>query len=71
MFGKRYPNCVKKTKKEEVEITTEGKADGDPCWDSHKQVGMKKKNGRMVPNCVPKNEAVECMHNHKGEEWSL
>ena len=22
-----------------------------------------KKNGRMVPNCVPKNEAVECMHN--------
>ena len=22
----------------------------------------------MVPNCVPKNEAVECMHNHKGEE---
>ena len=68
MFGKRYPNCVKKTKKEEVEITTEGKADGDPCWDTHKQVGMKKKNGRMVPNCVPKNEAVECMHNLKGEE---
>mgnify|MGYP003111473900 CR=1 FL=1 len=25
MFGKRYPNCVKKTKKEEVELTTEGK----------------------------------------------
>ena len=29
-----------------------------PCWDSHKQVGMKKKNGRLVPNCVPKNEAL-------------
>ena len=28
----------------------------DPCWDTHKQVGMKKKNGRMVPNCVPKEE---------------
>jgi len=27
-----------------------------PCWDTHKQVGMKKKSGRMVPNCVPKNE---------------
>ena len=29
MFGKRYPNCVKKTKtkKEEVELTTEGKKD--------------------------------------------
>ena len=31
----------------------------DPCWDSHKQVGMKKKGGKMVPNCVPKNEQVE------------
>jgi len=39
-------------KKEEVEEVVEG--DGDPCWDSHKQVGMKKKGNRMVPNCVPK-----------------
>ena len=28
----------------------------EACWDSHKQVGMKKKGGKMVPNCVPKNE---------------
>ena len=28
------------------------------CWDTHKQVGMKKKNGKMVPNCVPKEDAV-------------
>ena len=33
----------------------------DPCWDSHKQVGMKKKNGKQVPNCVPKEESkVTC-----------
>lgn len=33
----------------------------DPCWDTHKQVGMKKKGGKMVPNCVPKtkSEALE------------
>lgn len=31
----------------------------EACWDSHKQVGMKKKNGKMVPNCVPKNESIE------------
>ena len=31
----------------------------DPCWDSHKQVGTKKKGGKTVPNCVPKNEAVD------------
>jgi len=37
--------------------------DDDPCWDSHKMVGMKKKGGKMVPNCVPK-EAV--MHNKYG-----
>ena len=30
------------------------KRDNDPCWDSHKMVGMKKKNGKEVPNCVPK-----------------
>ena len=49
MFGKRYPNCVKK---EEVELD-------EKCWDTHKQVGMKKKGGKMVPNCVPKNESYE------------
>ena len=31
----------------------------EKCWDSHKQVGMKKKGNRMVPNCVPKNEEAE------------
>ena len=31
----------------------------EACWSSHKQVGMKKKGGKMVPNCVPKNEEVE------------
>ena len=28
----------------------------EACWDSHKQVGTKMKNGKRVPNCVPKNE---------------
>jgi hypothetical protein len=26
----------------------------EACWDTHKQVGMKKKGNKMVPNCVPK-----------------
>ena len=32
-----------------------------PCWVGYKQVGMKKKGGKMVPNCVPEevtNEAA-------------
>ena len=31
----------------------------EACWDTHKQVGMKKKGNKMVPNCVPKNEQQE------------
>lgn len=30
-----------------------------PCWSTHKQVGMKKKGNRLVPNCVPKEELEE------------
>lgn len=30
----------------------------EACWDTHKQVGMKKKGNKMVPDCVPK-ESVE------------
>ena len=31
----------------------------DPCWDGYEMVGMKKKNGKEVPNCVPKSEATD------------
>jgi len=44
-----------KSKNEELEpcgLTAEA------CWDSHKQQGYKMKGGKRVPNCVPKNEAV-------------
>ena len=41
-------------------------AKNDPCWDSHKMVGMKKKGGKMVPNCVPKEETENV-----GEEMSV
>ena len=35
-----------------------GEAD-DPCWDGYKQVGMKKKDGKEVPNCVPEEVELE------------
>ena len=28
-----------------------------PCWSTHVQRGYKKKNGRTVPNCVPKSSS--------------
>lgn len=31
------------------------KKESAPCWDGYKQVGMKKKGDRMVPNCMPEN----------------
>lgn len=31
--------------------------DKDPCWKGYKQLGMKKKNGKEVPNCVPVSES--------------
>ena len=31
----------------------------EECWDGYKAVGGKIKNGKRVPNCVPKNENVE------------
>jgi hypothetical protein len=37
--------------------------DSDPCWDNYKQVGMKKKNGKKVPNCVPKKGVAEGIRN--------
>ena len=34
--------------------------DSDPCWEGYEQFGMKEKNGKEVPNCVPKSdEAIE------------
>ena len=37
------------------------------CWKTHKKVGMKMKGGKLVPNCVPKNEAAESCP--EGEKW--
>jgi len=30
-----------------------GKTKDDPCWDGYEQFGMKTKDGKEVPNCVP------------------
>jgi len=35
------------------------KKKGDPCWVGYKQVGMKNKGGKQVPNCVPASEAAQ------------
>ena len=41
---------------DQFSMNEEGQLD-EKCWDGYKQVGSKKKNGKMVPNCVPVSEA--------------
>jgi len=63
--GKQRGALTKGEKKQlnmemEYELSEAGKAYGggeDPCWKGYKQVGMKTKNGKEVPNCVPVSEA--------------
>tara|TARA_R100001510_G_C7620504_1_gene181498 strand:+ start:537 stop:950 length:414 start_codon:yes stop_codon:yes gene_type:complete len=36
--------------------TKSGAPKKGPCWEGYEMIGMKKKGGRTVPNCVPKNK---------------
>jgi len=40
----------------------------DPCWDDYEMVGTKKKNGKTVPNCVPKESVVSELTDKEREE---
>lgn len=46
---KRRDAIAKNTKE-----STVSEDDDDPCWDDYEMIGMKKKGGKEVPNCVPK-----------------
>jgi hypothetical protein len=53
---------VQAVKQEEVELDEAEKMKGeDPCWKDYEMVGMKMKNGKKVPNCVPKNEEYDVL----------
>ncbi len=41
----------------------------DACWKGYKQVGMKDKNGKQVPNCVP--EAYDIGHDYAKHTTSI
>jgi hypothetical protein len=51
---------------EEVNLVNEE----DPCWKGYTQVGMKKKGGREVPNCVP-SKGVPKAKGYKKEDIDL
>lgn len=56
---KEYEQQVQHVKKRAMQEGENKQMDKDPCWKGYQMVGMKKKNGKEVPNCVPANEEVE------------
>jgi hypothetical protein len=58
-----YPKTLdiesKENEKDEEEKELKEKDKDDPCWVGYKQVGMKKKDGKEVPNCVPESTKLE------------
>jgi len=43
--------------KEETDV-----AEGNPCWDGYKMLGMKDKGGKKVPNCIPEEQHYCAKH---------
>ena len=45
----------RESKMEGVNLLEDGTVNfEEPCWKGYTQIGMKVKNGELVPNCVPK-----------------
>ncbi len=82
MFGGTSADLLKNLKIREQGVAEEQL--DEKCWDTHRQVGMKKKGNRSVPNCVKKEGAerneldtpavqaalAKMAERHKGEKWS-
>jgi hypothetical protein len=62
-------DCISKSYESDDEEDDKWDNLAKACWSGYKQEGMKEKNGRMVPNCVPVNKAhhEEDMDKAKGK----
>ena len=56
-----------------VDQTTEATMElaNDPCWDGYKQVGMKQKGNKRVPNCVPASAAIDYVIESINSEYGV
>jgi len=45
--------------------------DDNPCWDKYDMVGMKEKDGKQVPNCVPIEEEILQEAEYQGRKVKL
>lgn len=63
LINEVYPNGGFKMTQREADIFNTNRKvpvdEGKPCWDGYVQYGMKMKNGKQVPNCIPqKSEGI-------------
>jgi hypothetical protein len=58
-YGKKGYDLARDALKKKKAHMEEEKKMSNPCWKGYKAYGMKKKNGKEVPNCVPVEENVE------------
>jgi hypothetical protein len=65
-------DAIKQLFKQKAKIVkNESIKEASPCWKGYKQVGMKDKGGRQVPNCVPNESVVnEATYNFGKEEYT-
>ena len=57
--GKTFAEVIDIVGPNQFKPVVEAKKSGDPCWVGYKQVGMKKKGGKMVPNCVEESFTID------------
>jgi hypothetical protein len=57
--GKTFAEVIDIIGPNQFKPVVEAKKSGDPCWVGYKQVGMKKKGGKMVPNCVKESFTID------------
>jgi len=60
-------NLIKKIIREYIEVLE----DDNPCWDGYEMIGMKEKDGKEVPNCVPVKEEILDEAEYKGRKVKL
>lgn len=56
VFKDKLDNLILQRDESELSEAQGISEESSPCWKNYKQVGMKTKNGKQVPNCVPVEE---------------
>ena len=60
---------IKKILSEEIKSIQEKET--NPCWDGYEMIGMKEKDGKEVPNCVPIEEEIIQEAEYRGRKVKL